>query len=324
MSAPLRVAVTGAAGNIAYSLIWRIANGEVFGPDPPVILQLLEVTPALGKLEGVVMELIDSAMPLVHGVEATDDAGKAFDGCASVFLVGSRPRTADMDRSDLIRANGPIFIGQGQALNRARHDVKVLVVGNPCNTNALIANHAAGDIPSTQFTAMTRLDQNRAEGMIAQRLGIPVAGVRDVVVWGNHGPTMYPDVTWASAGGRPVRDQADMAWLRGSFIPDVSDRGRIIIQARGASSAASAASAAVDHMRDWVLGSGDRIVSMAIVSQGEYDIPAGLVFSMPVRCVGGEYQVVEGLEVDDFGRSHIQKNIDALEAEKAAVRDLLA
>jgi malate dehydrogenase len=321
--APLRVAVTGAAGNIAYSLIWRIANGECFGADQPVILSLLEITPALTKLQGTVMEIVDSAFPLVHGVDATDDAGKAFDGADAVFLVGSRPRTAEMTRADLIAANGRIFVGQGQALNRANRDVKVLAVGNPCNTNCLIANHHAADIPSTQFTAMTRLDQNRAAGQLAERAGVPVAGVRDVVIWGNHGDTMYPDTSWASIDGKPVRDLFPESWIRGEFLKKVAMRGKAIIEARGLSSAASAASSAIDHMRDWHLGSDGRIVNMAIVSNGEYGVPKGLVFSMPVRCAGGSYTVIEGLDVDDFGRQHIQANIDALLAEREAVQDLL-
>ncbi|MCB9681721.1 MAG: malate dehydrogenase [Alphaproteobacteria bacterium] len=323
MPAPIRVAVTGAAGNIGYALIWRIASGSCFGPDQPVILSLLEITPVLPRLEGTVMELVDSAFPLVHGIEATDDANVAFHNADAVFLVGSRPRSKDMDRSDLVAANGPIFVGQGQALNHAARDVKVLTVGNPCNTNCLIANAHAPDIPSTQFTAMTRLDQNRAHGMLAEKAGTPVANVHDVVVWGNHGPTMYPDVTWATVNGKKVSESYDAGWLRGEFLDTVSDRGRAVIAARGASSAASAASSAVDHMRDWHLGSGERIVSMGVVSQGQYGIPEGLVYSMPCRTKNGRWEVVEGLQVDEFGRKKIQENIDALQQERAAVADLL-
>lgn len=322
MTAPIRVAITGAAGNIAYSLIWRIASGSCFGPDQPVILQLLEIPPAMTKLDGTVLEIIDSAFPLVHGVEATDDANKAFNGANSVFLVGSRPRSGDMDRSDLIRANGPIFVGQGNALNRAASDVKIITVGNPCNTNCLIAAKNS-DIDDSRFTAMTRLDQNRAEGLLALTKGVPPSSVKDVVVWGNHGPTMYPDVTWATVNGAKVGASYDEAWLRGEFLDTVADRGRAIIQARGASSAASAANAAVDHMHDWHLGSEGRIVSMAIVSQGQYGIPKGLVFSMPCVCEDGEYKVVEGLELDAFGKAKVQANIDALTEERNAVADLL-
>lgn len=323
MKKPIRVAVTGAAGNIGYALLWRIANGECFGLDQPIILSLLEVTPVLPKLEGTVMELVDSALPMLAGVDTSDDAAKAFDGADAVFLVGSRPRTADMTRADLVAANGPIFVGQGRAINRANQGVKVLTVGNPCNTNALIAAHYASDIPKSQFTAMTRLDQNRAEGLLAQAKGVPVAQVRDVAVWGNHGETMHPDTTWATLGGKPVNEQFDLAWLQGAFVKDVAQRGKAVITARGASSAASAASAAMDHMRDWHLGSRGRIVSMGIVSKGEYGIPAGLVFSMPCRCEGGTYSVIEGLTTDVFAKAKIAENVAALEGERTAVADLL-
>jgi len=320
---PMRVAVTGAAGNISYSLIWRIANGECFGADQPVILSLLEIPPAMTKLAGTAMEIVDSAFPLVHGVEMYDDPNKAFDSADAVFLVGSRPRSADMTRADLIAANGAIFVGQGQALNRASRDVKVIAVGNPCNTNCLIANHYAADIPNTQFTAMTRLDQNRAHGQLAEKAGVPVAALRDVVIWGNHGDTMYPDTSWATINGQKVNESFDKDWLRGEFLKRVAMRGKEIIQARGLSSAASAASAAIDHMRDWHLGSDGRIVGMAIVSNGEYGVPEGLVFSMPVRCQGGGYTVIEGLELDDFGKQQVQANIDALLQEREAVANLL-
>jgi len=320
---PMRVAVTGAAGNISYSLIWRIANGECFGADQPVILSLLEIPPAMTKLAGTAMEIVDSAMPLVHGVEMYDDPNKAFDSADAVFLVGSRPRSADMTRADLIAANGAIFVGQGQALNRASRDVKVIAVGNPCNTNCLIANHYAADIPNTQFTAMTRLDQNRAHDQLAEKAGVPVAALRDVVIWGNHGDTMYPDTSWATINGQKVNESFDKDWLRGEFLKRVAMRGKEIIQARGLSSAASAASAAIDHMRDWHLGSDGRIVGMAIVSNGEYGVPEGLVFSMPVRCQGGGYTVIEGLELDAFGKQQVQANIDALLQEREAVANLL-
>jgi malate dehydrogenase len=320
--APIRVAVTGAAGNISYSLIWRIANGECFGADQPVILSLLEITPAMTKLQGTVMEIVDSAFPLVHGVDATDDANRAFADCDAVFLVGSRPRSADMTRADLIAANGRIFVGQGAALNGARQSVKVIAVGNPCNTNCLIAAHYAKDIPKTAFSAMTRLDQNRAVGQLAEKAGVAAGAVDDVVIWGNHGDTMYPDASFATVGGRKATDVFDAAWLRGEFLKKVAMRGKAIIEARGLSSAASAASAAIDHMRDWHLGS-PKMVNMAIVSQGQYGVQPGLVYSMPVRCEGGAYTVVEGLPVDDFGRAQIQANVDALNQERDAVKDLL-
>lgn len=323
MTTPIRVAVTGAAGNIGYSLLWRIASGNAFGADQPVILSLLEITPAMQRLEGVVMELIDSAFPLVHGIEATDSADKAFDSADAVFLVGSRPRTKDMDRADLVAANGPIFVGQGKALNRASKDVKVLTVGNPCNTNTLIANHYAPDIPDSQFTAMTRLDQNRAFGQLATKLGATPADVQDVIIWGNHGPTMYPDVSQATVKGQAVSAQLDEAYLRGEFLKTVATRGKAIINARGASSAASAANAAIDHMRDWHLGTNGRIASMGIVSKGWYGVPEGLVYSFPCRCEGGTYEVVEGLPVDAFAQSKIDENIKALEGERDAVSDLL-
>ncbi|MCB9665988.1 MAG: malate dehydrogenase [Alphaproteobacteria bacterium] len=323
MTAPLRVAVTGAAGNIGYSLVWRLASGSCFGPDQPIILSLLEIPQGMQRLEGVVMEIVDSAFPLVHDIVATDDAGTAFADADAIFLVGSRPRTAGMERGDLVAANGPIFVGQGKAINRARSSVKVVTVGNPCNTNCLIASHYGSDIPKSQFTAMTRLDQNRAVGQLSSRLGVPPADVKDVVIWGNHGPEMYPDVTWASAGGKPVREQVDAGWLQGDFLKTVAQRGKAIIEARGASSAASAASAAIDHMRDWHLGTGGDLVSMAVVSQGQYGVPEGLVFSMPVRCEGGSYEVVEGLELDDFGKAKLAENIEALAGEREAVADLL-
>jgi malate dehydrogenase len=323
MTAPLRVAVTGAAGNIGYSLIWRIASGDCFGHDQPIVLSLLEIPPAMTKLEGVVMEILDSAFPLVTGIETYDDANQAFNGANAIFLVGSRPRSKGMTRGDLVAANGPIFVGQGQAINRAAGDVKVITVGNPCNTNCLIAAHHGSDVPRERFTAMTRLDQNRAYGQLAKRGKATPADVRDVIIWGNHGPTMYPDVSKATVAGKSVVDTFDHDWLRGDFLTTVAKRGGAIIAARGASSAASAASAAVDHMRDWHQGSGDRIVSMGISSNGEYGVPEGLIYSMPVRCADGAYTVVEGLELDAFGASKVQENIDALQEERAAVADLL-
>ncbi|MEZ4317305.1 MAG: malate dehydrogenase [Myxococcota bacterium] len=324
MNAPIRVSVTGAAGNIGYSLLWRLASGDCFGADQPVILQLLEITPALERLQGVIMELVDSAFPLVHGIVGTDDPNVAFKDCDAIFLVGSRPRTADMDRSDLVKANGPIFTGQGKAIGAvAKKTVKVITVGNPCNTNALIAMANSSGVPARQFTAMTRLDQNRAHGQLSEKAGVPVAAVDNVVIWGNHGPTMYADVAWATVNGEAVRGNFDAAWLENDFEGTVADRGKAIIVARGASSAASAASSAVDHMRDWWQGSNGRVVSMAVPSEGWYGVPKGLVFSFPCVCEGGDYRVVTDLQLDDRAKAQVQKNIDALLAEKAAVADLL-
>lgn len=320
----IRVAVTGAAGNIGYSLLWRIASGDCFGADQPVILQLLEITPALSRLEGVMMELTDSAFSLVQGIEGTDDANAAFKDTDAIFLVGSRPRSKGMDRSDLVAANGPIFVGQGKAIDAgAKDSVKVITVGNPCNTNALIAQRNAPGKDPRCFSAMTRLDQNRAHGQLSTKAGVPVAQVDDVVIWGNHGPTMYPDVSWAKVAGKAVRDGFDADWLRGEFLTTVAKRGSAIIEARGASSAASAANAAVDHMRDWWQGSGSRIVSMAVPSQGWYGVPEGLMFSFPCRCEGGDYTVIDDLQLDDFAKTKLAANIEALEAEKAAVADLI-
>jgi malate dehydrogenase len=325
MKAPIRVAVTGAAGNIGYSLLWRIASGDCFGHDQPIILQLLEITPVLERLNGVIMELQDSAFGLVHDVVGTDDANVAFADCDAIFLVGSRPRSKDMDRADLVAANGPIFVGQGKAINdNAKKSVKVIVVGNPCNTNCLIANANAPDIPNGNFTAMTRLDQNRAAGQLAKKAGVPVAAVEDVFVWGNHSNQMYPDVVVGKIGGEPVSSRFDTDWIRGDFLQTVATRGKAIIVARGASSAASAANAAVDHMRDWWQGSHGRIVSMALPSEGWYGVPEGLIFSFPCRVsADGVATVVEGLTVDDFAQAKIDKNIADLQEEKAAVSELL-
>ncbi len=324
MKSPIRVAVTGAAGNIGYSLLWRVASGDCFGADQPVILQLLEITPALGKLDGVMMELADSAFPLVHGVVGTDDPEVAFDRVDAAFLVGSRPRGPGMLRSDLVAANGPIFVGQGKALDaKASRDVKVVVVGNPCNTNCLIARHFAPSLDDACFSAMTRLDQNRGHGQLAGRAGAVVADVYDLVIWGNHSPTMYPDPTVATIGGESAVERVGLEWLRGDFKKTVSTRGKAIIGARGASSAASAASAAVDHMRDWWHGSGNRIVSMAVVSRGWYGVPEGLVFSVPCRVdAEGRVEVLTDLELDDYGREQVAINVAALEEERAAVSDL--
>lgn len=321
---PIRVAVTGAAGNIGYALLWRIASGDCFGSNQPVILQLLEIPPGMQRLEGVIMELRDSAFPLVHDIVGTDNAEIAFKEADAIFLVGSRPRTKDMDRSDLVAANGPIFVGQGKAIDAvASRKVKVITVGNPCNTNALIASANAPSIPPRQFTAMTRLDQNRAVGQMAEHAGVPASEVQDVFIWGNHANTMYPDPSMATVGGQSATEVFDEEWLQGEFLNTVATRGKAIIMARGASSAASAASAAVDHMRDWWQGSDGRIVSVALPSEGWYGVPKGIVFSFPCRCEGGEVTVVEDLPVDTFAQAKIDENVAALLGEREAVSDLL-
>tara|TARA_B100000579_G_scaffold372469_1_gene335650 strand:+ start:2339 stop:3175 length:837 start_codon:yes stop_codon:yes gene_type:complete len=276
------------------------------------------------RLEGVIMELRDSAFPLVHDIVGTDNAEVAFNEADAIFLVGSRPRTKDMDRSDLVAANGPIFVGQGKAIDAvASRKVKVITVGNPCNTNALIASANAPSIPPRQFTAMTRLDQNRAVGQMAERAGVPASEVQDVFIWGNHANTMYPDPSMATIGGKSATEVFDEEWLQGEFLNTVSTRGKAIIMARGASSAASAASAAVDHMRDWWQGSDGRIVSVALPSEGWYGVPEGIVFSFPCRCEGGEVIVVDDLSVDTFAQAKIDENVAALLSEREAVSDLL-
>ena len=321
---PIRVAITGAAGNIGYALLWRIASGDCFGDKQPLILQLLEIPPGMQRLDGVIMELRDSAFPLVHDIIGTDDPEVAFNGADAIFLVGSRPRTKDMDRADLVAANGPIFVGQGKAIDAsASPNVKVITVGNPCNTNALIACANAPSIPSRQFTAMTRLDQNRAVGQIAEQVGVPASDVSDVFIWGNHSNTMYPDPRFGKVNNKPVTDLLESNWLQGKFLDTVATRGKAIIVARGASSAASAASAAVDHMRDWWQGSDGRIVSMALPSEGWYDVPEGLVFSFPCRCENGEIIVVEDLAIDEFAQKKINENVQALIEEREAVSELL-
>ncbi|MED5257324.1 MAG: malate dehydrogenase [Candidatus Thermoplasmatota archaeon] len=323
-NAPIRVAITGAAGNIGYALLWRIASGDCFGKNQPIILQLLEIPPGMQRLDGVIMELRDSAFPLVHDIIGTDNPEVAFNDANAIFLVGSRPRTKDMDRSDLVAANGPIFVGQGKAIEAvASPNVKVITVGNPCNTNALIASANAPNIPNRQFTAMTRLDQNRAVGQLAERAGVPASKVEDVFIWGNHSNTMYPDPRFAKVDGKSVVELFDNEWLQGAFLDTVATRGKEIIVARGASSAASAASAAVDHMRDWWQGSDGRIVSMALPSEGWYGVPKGLVFSFPCRCENGEMIVVEDLLVDEFAQQKIDENVNALLEERDAVSELL-
>lgn len=324
-NAPIRVAVTGAAGQIGYALLFRIASGQLLGPDQPVVLQLLEITPALGALEGVAMELEDCAFPLLVDTVRTDDPDVAFGDAGVALLVGAMPRKAGMERSDLLSANGGIFRPQGEALGRsARKDVKVLVVGNPANTNALIAMSNASGLDPARFTAMTRLDHNRAKAQLAARLDVPVADVRRMTIWGNHSTTQYPDLFHAEVGGRNAAEAVgDQAWLEGDFIPTVAKRGAAIIEARGASSAASAANAAIEHVRDWHLGTpeGDW-VSMAVPSDGSYGVPEGVISSFPCTCSGGEYSIVQGLEIDELSRAKIDASVAELQEERDAVRDL--
>lgn len=325
MTSPVKVAVTGAAGQIGYSLLFRIASGAMLGPDTPVILQLLEITPALKALEGVKMELDDCAFPLLADVVGTDDADVAFGDADVALLVGAMPRKAGMERADLLNANGGIFKPQGEALGRsAKRDVKVLVVGNPANTNALIAQQNAKSLDPKCFTAMTRLDHNRAVTQIAQKLNQPVSAVKKMTIWGNHSTTQYPDLFHCEVGGKSAYDSVnDHAWVDGTFIPTVAKRGAAIIDARGASSAASAANAAIDHVRNWVLGTpaGDW-VSMAIPSDGSYGVPEGLISSFPCTCANGEYSIVQGLDIDDYSRGKIDASTGELDEERQAVRDL--
>ncbi len=325
MKPPVRVAVTGAAGNIAYALLFRIAAGDMLGRQQPLILQLLEIPPARAALDGVVMELRDCAFPLLAGITASSEAAEAFAGVDYALLVGSKPRGPGMERSELLTDNGKIFSTQGRALNQhAAAAVKVLVVGNPANTNALIAAACAPDLAPSQFTAMTRLDHNRALAMLGDKLGAHHADIRKMTIWGNHSATQYPDLSHVEVGGRGVADEVSQNWLQTRFIPEVQQRGAAIIQARGASSAASAAAAAVDHMRDWALGSaaGDW-VSMAIPSDGSYGIEAGLMYSYPVICENGGYRIVDGLEISAFSRQKMQVSEQELQAERAAVAALL-
>jgi len=323
MKDPVRVAVTGAAGQIGYSLLFRIASGAMLGPDQPVILQMLEITPALPALRGVVMELDDCAFPLLAGTVTSDKAEEAFEGVDFALLVGSRPRSAGMERADLLEANGGIFGPQGKALSaEASRDVKVLVVGNPANTNCLIAQRNAPDLDPSQFTAMTRLDHNRAKAQVAQKAGVSINDVKKMTIWGNHSATQYPDLFHAEVDGKNAAELiGDQKWLESEFIPTVQQRGAAIIEARGASSAASAASAALDHMRDWVLGTpaGDW-VSMAVYSDGSYDVPEGLLSSFPCTTSGGAWSIVPGLDIDEFSRARI----DASTAELAEERDAVA
>ncbi|MBT8064649.1 MAG: malate dehydrogenase [Gammaproteobacteria bacterium] len=325
MNRPVRVAITGAAGQIGYQLCFRIAAGDMLGPNQPVILQLLEITPALGALEGVVMELRDAAFPLLADIVATDDAEMAFNEADYALLVGARPRGPGMERSDLLTANGAIFGPQGAAMNKvASRDIKVLVVGNPANTNALIAQSAAPDLDPRNFTAMTRLDHNRALAQLSDRLGTHHGNLSRMVVWGNHSSTQYPDIRFAQESGDGVADKVDTGWYRETFIPTVQQRGAAIIKARGASSAASAASAAIDHVRSWALGTpeGDW-VSMAVPADGSYGIEPGIIYSFPCVCENGDYRIVQGLDVDEFSRERMDATEAELREERAAVEDLL-
>jgi malate dehydrogenase len=320
--AAVKVTVTGAAGQIGYALLFRIASGQLLGPDTPVRLSLLEITPALKAAEGTAMELDDCAFPLLAGIDITDDPKKAFDGVNVALLVGARPRTKGMERGDLLEANGGIFKPQGEAINAgAADDVKVLVVGNPANTNALIAKSHAPDVPADRFTAMTRLDQNRALSQLANHLRVPVTDISQMTIWGNHSATQYPDLVHASVNGQSAMTVVDdEAWVRDTYIPRVAKRGAAIIEARGASSAASAANAAIDHVYDWVHGSD--WTSMAVVSDGSYGVPEGLISSFPVRCANGSWEIIQGLEIDDFSRTRIDASVAELAEERDAVRAL--
>lgn len=326
MKAPVRVVVTGAAGQISYALLFRIASGSMLGQDQPVILQLLEITPAMGALEGVVMELNDCAFPLLHGIVTSDDPEVAFKDADYALLVGARPRGPGMERKDLLEANAAIFSVQGKAINKvASRDIKVLVVGNPANTNALIAASNAPDIDPKQFTAMTRLDHNRALSQVSEKLDVQTTEIKRMTIWGNHSATQYPDVSNATADGKPVADAVDQKWLEDDFIPTVQQRGAAIIKARGASSAASAGSSAVDHMRTWALGTDDGDwVSMGIPSDGSYGIEPGIIYSYPVTCKDGKYEIVQGLEISDFSRERMNATETELREERAAIEELLS
>ncbi|MGX1806953.1 malate dehydrogenase [Nocardia sp. NPDC055321] len=322
---PVTVTVTGAAGQIAYGLLFRIASGALLGERTPVRLRLLEIPAAVSSLEGVAMELEDGAFPLLAGIDITDDPWVGFDGANIAILVGSRPRTAGMERADLLAANGPIFTDQGAAINaNAAADVKVLVVGNPANTNAYIAMSNAPDVPAERFTALTRLDHNRAIAQVAARTGAAAADIERIAIWGNHSATQYPDLSYATVGGKPALELiGDRDWVENDFIPTVQQRGTAIIKARGASSAASAASAAIDHVHDWVLGTAPgEWVSMAVPSDGSYGVPRGLISSFPVTCADGAYSIVQGLEIDEFSRARIDLSVAELAAERDAVIEL--
>lgn len=325
MKNPVRVTITGAAGNIGYALAFRVAAGDMLGPDQPVILQLLEITPALDALKGVAMELNDCAFPLLRGLVTTDDANVAFKDCDYALLVGARPRGPGMERKDLLAANGAIFGPQGKALNdHASRNVKVLVVGNPANTNALIAQAAAPDLNPRNFTAMTRLDHNRALSQLAEKTATHSTDIAKMTIWGNHSSTQYPDISHATVQGKPAKGLVEDSWYKDTFIPVVQQRGAAIIKARGASSAASAASAAIDHMRSWALGTnGDDWVSMGVPSDGSYGIAPGIIYSYPCRCKNGDYEIVQGLEIDAFSREKMEATERELREERTAVEHLL-
>ena len=325
MANPVRVVVTGAAGQIGYALLFRIASGQLLGPDTQIELRMLEIPQARGALDGVGMELDDCAFPLLSGWVATDDPNEAFDGANVCMLVGARPRTKGMERGDLLEANGAIFTVQGKAINdHAADDVKVLVVGNPANTNALIAMHSAPDVPNDRFTAMMRLDHNRALTQVAQKTGVAVSEVTNMTIWGNHSATQYPDVVHAKVNGASAWDAiGDEAWVADTFIPAVQTRGAAIIEARGGSSVASAANAAIDHMHDWVQGSRPNDwVSMGVCSTGQYGTPEGLIVGLPCTCSGGQWSVVEGLDLDEFSKPRIDASVAELAEERQAVTDL--
>ncbi|HEY4426984.1 MAG TPA: malate dehydrogenase [Solirubrobacteraceae bacterium] len=323
MSTPVRVTVTGAAGQIGYSIVFRIAGGQLLGPGQPIDLRLLEIPQAMSALEGVAMELVDCAFPLLANLDLHDNPDDAFDGVNLALLVGSRPRTKGMERAELLSENGKIFTGQGRSLNeRAAPDVKVLTVGNPANTNCLIAMNNAPDVPNERFTSMMRLDHNRAVAQLAAKLQVPVTDVSNMGVWGNHSPTMYPDLFHAKVGGELAAGKVDdQAWIEDEFLPGVGKRGAAIIEARGASSAASAASAAIDHVRDWVTGTDGRWVSMGVTSDGSYGIPEGLMSGFPCTCAGGEYAIVQGIELDDFSRARIDASVAELVSERDTVSE---
>ena len=322
-TSPVTVTITGAGGQIGYALLFRIASGQLLGPDVPVRVRLLEIPAGRSAAEGTALELQDGAFPLLHSVDVTEDANAAFDGANVALLVGARPRGAGMERADLLEANGAIFGPQGAAINAgAADDIRVLVVGNPANTNALIASAHAPDVPAERFTAMTRLDHNRAVAQLAAKLDSPVTSIERVIVWGNHSASQYPDLSHATVDGRPATELVDERWLADEYIPRVAKRGAEIIQVRGSSSAASAASAAIDHVYDWVNGTGERWTSAAIVSDGSYGVPAGLISSFPVRAVDGEWRIVDGLTIDDFSRQRIDASVAELVEERDAVRAL--
>jgi malate dehydrogenase len=321
MAQPVNVTVTGAAGQIGYALLFRIASGHLLGPNTPVRLRLLEITPALKAAEGTAMELDDCAFPLLTGIDITDDLKTAFDGTNVALLVGARPRTAGMERGDLLAANGGIFGPQGKAINEhAADDIKVLVVGNPANTNALIAQQNAPDVPADRFTAMTRLDHNRALSQLSAKLEVPVTAIEQMTIWGNHSATQYPDLYTAKVNGKSAAEQVDAAWLKDTFIPTVAKRGAAIIEARGASSAASAANAAIDHVYDWV--NGTDWTSCSLPSDGSYGVQEGLISSFPCRAANGQWEIIQGVDINEFSRGKIDASVAELAEERDAVREL--